>query len=395
VGDAEPCHRLLLLMESATAQFTVAEEELQHGKKLLKQAIATASYAGFEKLPRVLDPADLNRLPQIVQQTQLKPPTRAPLPTVLGFVSGRFHGPNFTSTTNGVNFRLDPVSASSAATCPMLPEQCWETPIDHLRCRANELATWLTGLEKPEQRMATVVVHAALAWLHRGSRGLPSQLLLPTGEHLDLLGDLIGVVPIDIGRGTGKHSGVPRLMRSHYWERDQFTKHGRLVAAIEDPNRRIDPSIPIVVHSWTGGTTPPPPTSVLSLLTHCVLGSTDVAAARRRLVLLVECPALRRLLKNCLDQATGYLAGSERYLDAFLTAVRQHGDLKVYSMQKNGKILLNRDVIKQLKAEYDFDFRETRLIDELRQRYPFEQPARYGREHIPVFRLPADSLTTV
>ena len=41
-----------------------------------------------------------------------------------------------------------------------------------------------------------------------------------------------------------------------------------------------------------------------------------------------------------------------------------------------------------------FHFRETRLIEELRRHFPFAQPARSGREQVPVFRLPEDALVT-
>ena len=44
----------------------------------------------------------------------------------------------------------------------------------------------------------------------------------------------------------------------------------------------------------------------------------------------------------------------------------------------------------RLNEEFHFSFKETRLIDELRQRFPLPQPVRYGREQIPAFRVPPE-----
>ena len=46
----------------------------------------------------------------------------------------------------------------------------------------------------------------------------------------------------------------------------------------------------------------------------------------------------------------------------------------------------------RLNDEFHFGFKETRLIDELRQRYPLPQPVRYGREQLPAFRLPPEAI---
>jgi hypothetical protein len=40
-----------------------------------------------------------------------------------------------------------------------------------------------------------------------------------------------------------------------------------------------------------------------------------------------------------------------------------------------------------LRERHGYDFRETRLIEELRERTGELQPARYGRGRIPVFRV--------
>jgi hypothetical protein len=46
--------------------------------------------------------------------------------------------------------------------------------------------------------------------------------------------------------------------------------------------------------------------------------------------------------------------------------------------------------VNRLNDDFHFGFKETRLIDELRQRYHHPQPVRYGRDQIPDFRLPAE-----
>lgn len=389
MGGEEPFHRILLLMEAGSEHFNVTEEELQDGKKLLQKAVAAANAGVLQDLPRVLDPLDLKRLPQIVQTTQLKPPVQVTAPSVLGFDKWRFHGPNFTATANGISFQTPTLGVDGRTVCSMLPERTWVSETDHLFCEANQLAGSLTGLVSASRRMLSVVLNAALAWLHRASRGLPSYLLLPSEAHLEVLGRLIGVVPIDVGRGAVQHPWVPRLMRSSYWRPEQFEKHGQVVAALEDRHRKVDPAIPIVVHHWDQGD-PPVPTGVLSLLTHCVLGSRDVSDARKRLVSLVECPEVRGRFSGALDLATAYLAESGGYLDAFLSAVHLLPRPDDYWIQKGEKTLLKREIVTQLNEQRGFGFRETRLIQELRERYPFEQPDRYGREQIPVFRLPGE-----
>ncbi|MCB1131699.1 MAG: hypothetical protein KDN05_11250 [Verrucomicrobiae bacterium] len=387
----EPVHQMRLLMEAGTAGFSVTDDEMRDGAKLLRKAVAAANYGGIREFPQVMDPSDLKHLPRIVQDTQLKPAVRVSLPSAPGFDKGVFHGTNFTSTQHGVGFQA---AVGGRALSLMLPEDPWENPDDHLACRANELAAWLENLEPACRRMASVVLHAAIAWLHRGSRGLPSYLLLPSEDHLELLGRLFGVVPVEVGRGADRQPGVPRLMRSRYWRSDQFEKQGRIVAALEDRRRRTDRRISVMLHRWPDQPAPSPPASVLSLLAFCVLGSRDVPTARVKLASLVECPDLRSQFQRNLDAGRSRLAEPGRYLDVFFEAVlrmpRSHENL----IRKDGKTLLKRGVVKWLNDECGFGFRETRLIEELRERYPFVQPARYGREALPVFQLLDGAIST-
>ena len=324
-ADRKIAHRLLLLLDGKTANFTVSHREMLDGSLLHEKATAAAIEHGLPDLPRVLEPGDIKRLPQIVQATQLKPALRTAPPTFLGFDRGRFHGPNFTATSRGVLFR--PCHAAANARW-IHPENPWDPEHDHLACRANELATWVAALEPSERLMVSVIIHAALAWLQRGSRGLPSFVLLPSDAHLELLGALTGLVPIEVGRGPRLQLGVPRLMRSSYWRPDQFEKHGRIVAALEDRHRRTNPRIPIVLHRWTGTSVPSPPAGILALLTHCVLGTTETPSAVIRLISLVECPELRRNFQPELLKAANYWADTGRYLDTFLAAARKLPDLE-------------------------------------------------------------------
>lgn len=91
-----------------------------------------------------------------------------------------------------------------------------------------------------------VMLNAALAWLHRGSRGLPSYLLLPSEAHLDVLANLIGVLVIKVGGAREKDQELPRLMRSSYWKLEQFEKPGQIAAALEDRRLRAAHQIPVV-----------------------------------------------------------------------------------------------------------------------------------------------------
>ena len=383
----EVAHRLRLQMDGYTADLTVLSRELHDGRLLLERAEAAAIEHGFNDLPRVMEPGDIKRLPHIVHATQLKPALSTAQPPFLGFDSGKFHGPNFTATSRGVQFRAFHAVADARW---ILPENSWAPEDDHLRCRANELAAWLTSLEPLDRHMASVIIHAALAWLHRGSRGLPSFVILPSEAHLELLGALTGLVPIEVGRGPMVQLGVPRIMNSTFWRPDQFEKHGRIVTAREDLHRRANPQIPIVLHTWTGTAVPSPPSGILALLTHCVLGTAEPLSAVVRLLSLVECPELRRAIKPGLYRAAEHWADAGGYLDTFLSAARRLPDLEKYMIRRSKKTYLKRAVVNRLNRELNFGFRETRLIDELRQRYQLPQPVRYGRDQIPAFRLPPE-----
>jgi hypothetical protein len=391
-NDRQIAHHLLLLLDGKTANFTVSHRELIDGRLLHEKTTAAAIEHGLPDLPRILEPGDLKRLPQIVQATQLKPALRTESPSILGFDRGRFHGPNFTATSRGVQFRAFHAAADARW---IHPENPWEPHDDHLKCRANELAAWLTSLEPAERQMASVIIYAALACLQRGSRGLPSFILLPSDAHLELLGELTGLLSIEVGRGPKVQLGVPRLMRSVYNRTEQFEKQGRIVAALEDRHRKTDPRIPIVLHKWTGTTVPSPPAGILALLTHCVLGTSEALPPVIRLLSLVECPELRRNLQPELQNAADYLADTGSYLDSFLSAASKLPDLEKHVFRRSEKTYLSRETVTRLNEDFHFDFKETRLIDELRERYLLPQPARYGREQVPAFRLPPEAIARI
>jgi hypothetical protein len=378
-------------LDGKTANFTVSHRELLDGSLLNEKATAAGIEHDLPDLPRILEPGDPKRLPQIVQATQLKPALRTAPPSILGFDRGRFHGSNFTATSRGVQFRT---YHSAANARWILPETPWDPHDDHLKCRANELAAWLTSLESAECQMASVIIYAALACLKRGSRGLPSFLILPPEAHLQVLSNLMGVVPIKVGRGPRVQLGVPRLMRSAYSRTEQFEKHWRIVAALEDRHRKTDPRLPIVLHKWTGTTVPSPPAGILGLLTHCVLGTSEALPPVIRLLSLAECPELRRNLQPKLQNAADYLSDAGSYLDSFLLAASKIPDLEKHLFLRSAKTYLSRETVTRLNEEFHFDFKETRLIDELRERYLLPQPARYRREQVPAFRLPPEAIAT-
>ena len=126
----------------------------------------------------------------------------------------------------------------------------------------------------------------------------------------------------------------------------------------------------------------------MSLLTHACIGTRTVEHAAEKLAFLAECPKLRVSFHTLLKASARYSATKGAYLDAFFSALAVLPHIDHYLLQKRGKTLLKRAVVKTLNQDHDFHFRETRLIEELRERYPLEQPARYGREQVPVFQLP-------
>jgi hypothetical protein len=52
-----------------------------------------------------------------------------------------------------------------------------------------------------------------------------------------------------------------------------------------------------------------------------------------------------------------------------------------------GRVLLKREIVEWLGTRFGYGFRETRLIEELREGTGDLQPTRYGRKRIPVFQV--------
>lgn len=152
-------HRLILLLGESCTRFEITDRNFEKGARLLEAATRAAVTAGFPVYPRLNQPEDTRQLPAIVKATY-------------GLAG------------------------------------------DHLILKANELVTWIDALAEDDQMRAGVILHAALAWLHRGCWGLASYLLLPSPEHLEWMGQLLGLVPVEVGRSDRGHLGVPRLMES-------------------------------------------------------------------------------------------------------------------------------------------------------------------------------------
>jgi hypothetical protein len=272
----------------------------------------------------------------------------------------------------------------------MLPEQQLEPD---LAVRANQFAVWLDELEPAQQQMASVVTYAALAWMHQACRGLRSFLLVPSEAHLDLLGALTGLVPIEVGRGPKKQLGAPRLMRSSYWKPEQFLRHGRIVAAVEDAGHRISPDLPVLVHHLPSGPLPSPPLSITSLLAYSCLGSRTPAEAATKLAGLVESPGLQSAFNHQLEIGAHYHVTPGHYLDRFLEAVERHVGLENAVSRHHERHIMKREVVTRLQTQHGYAFSDTRLIDELRKATGFPQPARFGKDQIPVFNLPRSWIT--
>lgn len=393
-GEEAVSHQLRLTQGKQSATFCISEEEFECGTRLLQRAVRAAVEEGFRSLPWMSDPSYIEVLPTLVKATQI--PREAPPPAYeLGWKNGAFYGPGFIATANGLRgFPYCPSPKSRLWLLPEKSDNLSDLNADYLRRKANELGTWLAGLPEREQRAAGVMLYAALYWLNRASRGPDCFLLAPSRQHLDFLGSLCGLGPIEVGR-TQLHPWAPRLMASFYRKPEQFSRHGHLVAGIETPDYQFDPSLAVVVHGFHGEALPfpQPPSSYLSLLAYCCTGSGFPGEVIIKLAHLAESIKGRDVLKRVLEAGREYLVepGDGNYLTCFLDAVRRHYGLERWLIEsrrceRQGP-LLRREVVEHLSFHHDYCFRETVLINELRKATGLEQPTRYGKDGIPAFAL--------
>ena len=372
-GGGDVTHRLRLFLGGGSVPFAAKDEDFADGKRLMRLATSAAVGAGLG-LPNMAEPREVSRLPAVVRETSLS--TMVPAPVDFGFVGDRFRGANFTVSTSGIRFGKGEMPGN------LLSEGMLFSEADHLALKANELGTWLGGLGGADRTAAGAVIHAALGWLHRASRNLDSFLLVPSREHLDLLGSLLGIVPVEVGRSR-EDRGVPRLMASLYSARCQFQKQGEIVAAVGDKGRRADPSVPTVVHAF-GAAIPNPPSSYLGLFSYSCLGTRDPGEAATKMSCLTEDPVAASAIRMTVDLGRRFYVPPDGYLDVFLTAVKRHFGSREMEIESRGRKLLRREAVRGLRR-FGYDFSETRIIGELRERTGLDQPARFGRGRVPVF----------
>lgn len=379
-------HRLLLVVGQETVEFEIPEKDFQSRIRLMAAITKAAVRGKLSSLPILHDPEDLRHLPAIVKATRLQDSTETAISGKLGFDYGTFRGIDFTATATGISKERNIASGTPAWIKPEMIDFPFSGS-DHLALKANELGTWLSRMEKREQRAAGAVVFAVLHWLHQASRNLESFLLVPSREHLELMGQVCGLDLIEMGK-LKRHPTVPRLMASNYARISQFRSQGRVVAAIEEPARKIDRTVTVLVHSIKGIEIPAPPSSFLSLLAYSCLGASSMEEAITKLSNLPETPTLRESLRSSLDCGRWYLAPEGLYLETFLAAVERHYGFKESIIDTKRGPLLPRKIVPGLTAEHGYSFGDMRLIDEFREISEVEQPTTYGKEHMSAFVLP-------
>lgn len=382
-------HQVILRMGADSTRFTIADADFGNGTKLMEAATKAAVTASFLSYPRLTDLGEVKLLPAIVKATQTRAPLVTPVPRQLGFGPDRFHGANYIVTASGVRFGDRHEDEEKRQAGWMLPEEPGGIGEDHLKFQANELATWVGEQQPDQQRLIGAILYATLAWLHRGSRGLASHLLLPSADHLEILGQLLGLIPIEVGRGKPDQAAVPRLMKSFYWKSSQFRRQGRIVAAIEDPNRRIDEKIPILALRRHEIEFPEPPLSYLSLLVFSCLGTKNPSKATEKFIALCECPKAAKKLERLIRRGSWFFCRPGCYLKCFLSAVMRHCDPDKALIQSRGRTLLKRSLVEDLERSQGYGFRESRLIAAADEGSMVFHPDRYGRERVPVLEMVA------
>jgi hypothetical protein len=330
-------------------------------------------------------------LPDLVKTTLIRTQTSR-CSTKLGFDRDVFHGPDFTVTPSGIRRVLNQPPGKLGWMLPEGTDSLVGPNEDYLKCKANQLATWIGQLNETQQTTVGVVLKAATRWLHRGFQNIPSPLLLPSRQHLELLGKLLGLVPIEVGRTSRFAREIPRLMAFPYSRLEQFARQGQIVAAVEAPDRRIDSNIPVVVHQiGDHEETPEPESSYLSLIVFSCLGERTSESAIRKLTGLIAEHDQRQVLSECLKRGSWYFADREDYLGCFFRAVERHPGWEQSIIPSRRGPLLPRSVAEDLSDDHRYAFREMRLIKELREETGKGQPTRYGKEATRAFAVSSAS----
>ena len=386
-------HRVQLRMGPHQARFEIKAESFLDGRKLMKKAQEVALAERWEAAPTMSCHGGVALLPSIVLGTQQAPSSEIGAPAVWGFSPGKFRGPDYVISWKGMAFQDE---GSSQPPCTRLlsleaPESDSGDEKDYLKWKAHELASWAELAPIDTALLVGVLVNAALCWLHRGARGLRSFLALPTQEHLSVFSTITGIQAIQVGRAKREQQGIPRVMDSSYWDIGQFQRQGRIVAAIEDPDHRLNAKVMCLVHHIPEGLGPigEVPSSLLGLLCYSVLGTKTRHEALLKLLELIDDPEPRQELHRLFVRSQKFFVQPDKYLETF---IKNLGTPPPGSfIEQSGwpdHLLLKREVIPSYeRRSLRFDIQ--RLGHEIRVNH-FTRKAltRYGRERIPVLAIP-------
>jgi len=389
-------HSMQLRMGRERTRFRIDDSDFQDGKKLMEKATRAALAANCPTLPNLASPSDLRLLPSIVRGTQSAPPSSLSVPAHWGFSPGRFQGPDYCISALGVHCYRSPMAPPGCINL-LDREMAGIAPgeeLEFLSFRANEFASWFSRLPPEQKGIVPVLLHAALFWLFRGAGGGESYLALPTPEHHSLFASLLGIRPIEVGRARIEYPGVPRIMAASYSSSEQFGRQGRIVAALEATDRRLDNSVTSLLrrHRSASYDSVVAPFSLLPLLAYAVVGQGAIDGAKETFLQLVDDNYVRRELHVGLSKSSNLLVPPFKNLDFFLMRAAELIDARANIVAREvegGMVLFKTEAVTQLRGlGYHFD--ERRIADELATNYELAAPIRnYGRKRIRVFQIPA------
>jgi len=396
-GRAILGHSVQLRMGQMRTTFRIDDSDFQDGRKLMSKATLAALAANCPSLPNLTSPSDVELLPLIVRGTQSAPQSILSVPDHWGFSPGRFQGPDFNVINGAVHTYR---SAVVQPACLSLLEREMEgvapgAESEFMKFRTNEFAAWFMHLPPGPKGCVAVLLHTAMYWLYRGAGGGESFLALPTREYHSLFSSLVGIRPIEVGRARTEHFGVPRLMAGSYSSAVQFGRQGRIVAALEATDRRLENRVISLLHRVPIGseTSIEAPFSLLPQLAHGAASSRSIDEAEATFLQRIDDPNIRSELCVNLLRARDYLIPPGATLDLFL---RQAGErivrreAVVAGEEKKGMVLLKTETVTKL-AVHGYHYDERRIADLLGTAHGVTAPIRnYGRRRIRVFQIPSE-----
>jgi hypothetical protein len=390
-------HLLQLRMGQMRTRFRIDDSDFQDGNTLMSKATLAALAANCPALPNLSSPSDVRLLPSIVRGTQSAPTSNLSVPAFWGFSPGRFQGPDFHSSSGGLRCYLgsNPLPACVSLLGHGVDGAAPGTEFQFLKFRANEFAAWFLRIPPEHRGAVAVLLYAAVFWLFRGSHGEESYLALPNPEYHLLFASLLGIRPIELGRARIEHPGVPRIMTACYSSTGQFGRQGRIVAALEAKDRRLDNRVISLLHRSYPVTAASieAPFSLLPLLTHAIVSSRSIREAEETFLELIDDEYLRSEIRISLLKGRDFLVPPSGILDNFLKHVGELINLRdaiVSEDEKKGTVLLRTETVSELRTlGYHYD--ERRIADQLDTTCKGAAPIRnYGRSRIRVFQIPAE-----